>query len=366
MSALAMFKLPYADSYTITEQSSGQPEELHDLRLLDGKSGFVVAPFRITDSEPLLLLHPDRILTLPLRHEDSMAGRTARPAGELAEERRLYAADFATCHAKLTDGSFAKVVLARRAAELMAREVAAEQLFLRACRLYPRMFVSLVNTERSGTWLTATPETLLEGSGGSWRTVALAGTMRLEGAALGFDDPPSPGGCADGGIAWSAKNTEEQRIVADYIEATLKPFAAEVERSRARTVRAANIVHLRTDFTFTLRRPNGLGRLLHALHPTPAVCGLPKAATMEFITACEHSPRGYYSGFIGPLAPNADTHLYVSLRCMRISGRQCLLYAGGGLLADSTEEQEWAETEAKMETMRLVLGNGGQPETDNL
>ena len=56
MSALAMFKLPYADSYTITEQSSGQPEELHDLRLLDGKSGFVVAPFRITDSEPLLLL----------------------------------------------------------------------------------------------------------------------------------------------------------------------------------------------------------------------------------------------------------------------------------------------------------------------
>ena len=365
MSAVAMFRLPYADSYTIAEQSHGQPEELHDLRLLDGKSGFVLAPFRITGTEPLLLLHPDRTHTLPLRREDCVAGRAARPAGELAEERRLYAADFAACHARLANGSLAKVVLARRSAETMAREVDAEQLFLRACRLYPRMFVALVHTERSGTWLTATPETLLEGSGGSWRTVALAGTMKLEGAALGFDDPPMPGGGADGGIAWSAKNTEEQRIVADYIEATLIPFAEEVERSRAHTARAANIVHLCTDFAFTLRRSAGIGRLLYALHPTPAVCGMPKATTMEFITACEHSPRSYYSGFMGPLAPDAHTHLYVSLRCMHVSGRHCLLYAGGGLLAGSTEEQEWAETEAKMETMRLVLGDGGQPAADN-
>jgi isochorismate synthase len=50
-----------------------------------------------------------------------------------------------------------------------------------------------------------------------------------------------------------------------------------------------------------------------------------------------------------------ETHLYVSLRCMNIEGDTCHLYAGGGLLKDSTEEQEWAETEAKMETMRRIL-----------
>ena len=50
-----------------------------------------------------------------------------------------------------------------------------------------------------------------------------------------------------------------------------------------------------------------------------------------------------------------ETHLYVSLRCMNIEGGYYHLYAGGGLLKDSTEEQEWMETEAKLETMRRII-----------
>ena len=57
---------------------------------------------------------------------------------------------------------------------------------------------------------------------------------------------------------------------------------------------------------------------------------------------------------MGPLGAEA-THLYVSLRCMNIEGDTCHLFAGGGLLKDSTEAQEWAETEAKMETMRRII-----------
>ena len=50
-----------------------------------------------------------------------------------------------------------------------------------------------------------------------------------------------------------------------------------------------------------------------------------------------------------------STHLYVSLRCMNIESDRYRLYAGGGLLKDSTEEQEWLETEAKLETMRRCI-----------
>jgi isochorismate synthase len=57
---------------------------------------------------------------------------------------------------------------------------------------------------------------------------------------------------------------------------------------------------------------------------------------------------------MGPLQLPA-THLYVSLRCMQLLADGYWLYAGGGLLPDSTEEQEWQETEAKMETMRSLL-----------
>jgi len=102
---------------------------------------------------------------------------------------------------------------------------------------------------------------------------------------------------------------------------------------------------------------------LQALHPTPAVCGLPKDDAFRFILDNEHTPRQYYSGFMGPLnlppsthvLPPTSTHLYVSLRCMQITSTHYRMYAGGGLLKDSIEEQEWQETEAKLETMRHLL-----------
>ena len=134
----------------------------------------------------------------------------------------------------------------------------------------------------------------------------------------------------------------------------LEQFTDDFREEGPRTVRAANLVHLRSDFTFKLADNNKIGDLLQALHPTPAVCGLPKREAFKFIVKNEHTPRRYYSGFMGPVAQE-DTHLYVSLRCMNIDGDVCHLYAGGGLLKDSVEEQEWLETEAKMETMKKLL-----------
>ena len=57
---------------------------------------------------------------------------------------------------------------------------------------------------------------------------------------------------------------------------------------------------------------------------------------------------------MGPLGLD-ETHLYVSLRCMNIDGSICHLYAGGGLLKDSILNQEWLETEAKLQTMRQIM-----------
>jgi isochorismate synthase len=209
------------------------------------------------------------------------------------------------------------------------------------------MCVSLVSTPQSGTWLTATPEILLEGHGHEWRTIALAGTMRLR------NDKADNEGQH---LRWSAKNIQEQRYVASYLADVLRRYADDRHEEGPRTVRAANLVHLRSDFTFTLNNNcTRVGELLEALHPTPAVCGLPKEEAQRFILAHEHTPRHYYSGFMGPLNIAQSTHLYVSLRCMHISTTACHLYAGGGLLRESIERQEWQETEAKMEAMRRLL-----------
>ena len=159
-------------------------------------------------------------------------------------------------------------------------------------------------------------------------------------------------------VTWATKDIQEQRIVTTYIAECLEQFTGDFREEGPRTVRAANLVHLRSDFTFKLPDGLHLGDLLHALHPTPAVCGLPKRETFKFIIQNEHTPRRYYSGFMGMLDPDGGTHLYVSLRCMNIEGAHYHLYAGGGLLTDSTVSQEWLETEAKLETMRRVIRRG--------
>lgn len=195
----------------------------------------------------------------------------------------------------------------------------------------------------------ATPEVLVQNDTQRWRTMALAATMKLNAeqqqwpdSAWNSDTPP---------LEWSAKNKEEQRLVARYIGDCLANLAYDIEETRPYTQRAGGLVHLRSDFTFKLKPAYGLGDLVQTLHPTPAICGLPKAEAWQFIIENEPHSRRYYSGFCGPVSAIEGTRLYVSLRCMQLSHHKACLYAGGGLLKNSTEEQEWEETRAKMETM---------------
>lgn len=342
MSAYAIYRLPHEDHATLITQSVGEPMELHSLTELNGKQGFVVAPFEVKADQPVVLIQ-GKTETIALSNEQLTAddGKNRLPS----DMSNYYKVDFANYHSQLEADKFRKIVLARCADEQMPNCVKPIDLFYRACQLYPRLFIALVDTEKSGCWLTATPEILLDGHGADWRTIALAGTMKLEGDQLDGEGET---------LTWSTKNIQEQRIVATYITECLEQFTDDFREEGPRTVRAANLVHLRSDFTFKLADNNKIGDLLQALHPTPAVCGLPKREAFKFIVKNEHTPRRYYSGFMGPVAQE-DTHLYVSLRCMNIDGDVCHLYAGGGLLKDSVEEQEWLETEAKMETMKRLL-----------
>ena len=352
MSVFAYYRLPHADHYTVVRQTSGEPLRLHSCSELNGRKGFVVAPFQVTGECPILLIQGDperRELTAESLEFDTAARIAAASSQPIALSSPLadYSIDFANFHAQLMAGTFRKIVLARCATLHDATSLSPGQLFHLACQLYPRMFIALVHMPDGSYWLTATPEILLEGVQQDWRTIALAGTMQLEGPELQGEGET---------VRWSTKNIQEQRYVATYIAECLERFSLDFREEGPRTVRAANLVHLRSDFTFTLYNNARVGDLLQTLHPTPAVCGLPKREAFQFIVNNEHTPRQYYSGFMGPLLMAGDeTHLYVSLRCMQIAGSDYRLYAGGGLLRDSHLDQEWQETEAKMQAMRRLL-----------
>ena len=397
--AFAIYRLPHARQVFRIE---GEAQVIPSLKDLEGRQGFVVAPFVATEETPIVLVNSNsefRTESVEFATEPEPRAVANSQFSTLSSQLDQY--PFSTFHTALLSGRFQKLVLARCAIEANDGSQTPMQLFQKACQLYPRMFIALVSTPQTGIWLTATPEVLLENLPQSdlWQTIALAGTMRLH------DDELDGEGLH---LRWSTKNIQEQRYVASYIADTLQRLGLDYQEEGPRTVRAANLVHLRSDFTFHLppftSHPSPLtshpspptshpspptshlsnnntrvGELLAALHPTPAVCGLPKKDALEFILQNEPSPRRYYSGFMGPLhvpcstfpvqrstfpvqrstsnvqRPTSSTHLYVTLRCMQIMSDSYRLYAGGGLLRDSICEKEWRETEAKMETMRQLI-----------
>ena len=379
MKSFAIYRLPYQKECTLMIQHEGEPLKLKSYTELNGKRGFVMAPFAVSPDQPILLIEADEVRKGEILRsvecgvwseicfeslnsqeqktvsQDYSHSTLHTPHSSNLSSRQRYHIDFSNFHSNLLNGEFQKIVLSRCVQEPRKEEQQPMTLFQKACELYPRMFISLVYTPQSGMWLMATPEILLEGGGNDWHTIALAGTMKLEGESLSFDSPPVKGEARLSDIAWTTKNIQEQRYVATYLMECLEHFSSQITEEGPYTARAANLVHLRSDFNFVLEDTRRIGELIRALHPTPAVCGLPKQQTFDFIRRNESQSRRYYSGFSGPFNPEVDTHLFVSLRCMQILDDCYCLYAGGGLLRDSVEDQEWEETEAKLETMRSLL-----------
>ena len=348
MTAFAYYRLPCEQHATYVAQHVGEPEILSSVAQLNGKEGFVIAPFQPSAECPVVLIHPDEVRDFVPEAQcvdDAKGGQRVQksPCTE------AYARDYECFHGQLERGVFRKIVLARKSTQ--HTRLSAEALFQKACRLYPRLFVALVYTEPSGMWLMATPEILLQGNGNAFHTMSLAGTQKAPATTI----PPLSTKAVEG-LEWPQKDQEEQQYVTDYIEACIRTFSDDYRLQGPYTMTAAHLCHLRTDIHFRLPCADVLGDVLEALYPTPAVCGIPKEPARRFILSHEHEPRRYYSGFVGMLSPRADTHLFVSLRCMRLlPGGICELYAGGGLLKESEMEKEWRETEAKMQTMMELV-----------
>ncbi|MBR1712080.1 MAG: chorismate-binding protein [Alloprevotella sp.] len=346
MKSYALYRLPRS-AQAVRIECGDKPRVLRSITEADAAEGYLIAPFLTDADTPIVLLTPDTVSTipvpsslpatdiLPLPHPPSDLSRTAREA---------YAKEFHQAHALLSTDACRKIVLARTEAVPLPSTVDDyTYLFIYACQLYPQCFVALFSTPQTGTWLTATPETLLEADGGRWRTMALAGTM-----GQGGNGPATP-------PTWNAKNKLEQALVTEFIRTELADITPALGIGTPHTRYIGSIAHLQTDISFSRDRHTGIGTLLQRLHPTPAVSGLPRRAACEAIARIESVPRRYYAGYSGPLHLQGDTRLFVTLRCMELFPGKAILHAGGGLLAESTEVDEWAETCRKLEAVRAIL-----------
>lgn len=236
-----------------------------------------------------------------------------------------------------------KVVVSRKENIPIDKEVSFIEVFFRLVYLYPSAFKYCFYHPEAGMWFGATPEQFLKINENTLHTVGLAGTQLFK----------------EGIIAWEQKEKEEQQFVTDFIKDNLYQCGLQVNVSEPYTHRAGNIVHLKTDVSAEINNNQDLNEIIRKLHPTPAVCGMPKEKSKAFILAKEGYNREYYSGFLGELNFKSEdtkgSDLFVNLRCMKMEEKQVSLYMGCGITIDSNPEKEFQETVNKSVTIKNVL-----------
>ncbi len=241
--------------------------------------------------------------------------------------------------AVILSGKMDKVVLSRK--ESLSIKIDLSGTLENLLCVYPTAFRYCFYHPDAGIWMGATPEKLLSVHDGKYATMSLAGTRKFT---------------VNSDAAWGDKEQIEQQFVTDYIKDALLPIVATVETSAPKSHHAGSISHIKTNIYGEMGNA-AIESVLNALHPTPAVCGLPKKAAIAFITGNEGYNREYYSGYLGEVkngtAPTAD--LFVNLRCMKITEEGADIFVGCGITADSDAEAEFLETVNKSMTMKSII-----------
>ena len=378
--SFAIWRKPKSNQLAYIQDFQHSPRRVAlDLETLPG--GFLVHPFADQADKKAYFIQADRYETVSLEHPPSQeelptwmqeSSRTASPStlkkrisGLLANlpphpaaratagsEKEHFIQVVSAGVQAIAAGSLEKIVPSRTKLISLPEAFDLGKTLANLLSHYPHSFVNFFHLPGIGTWLGASPEVLIETKGDYFHTMSLAGTQPAQG-----DNPLKS-------AAWTQKEIEEQALVSRYIVDCFKTIRLrEYEEHGPKTVLAGNLLHLRSDFRVNTQTTGfyNLGSvMLDLLHPTSAVCGMPRKEALNFLRMHERRDRGFFAGFLGPVGIEQETAIYVNLRTASLHQSHALLYAGAGVTEDSIPEKEWEETELKCEIIGKFIQN---PET---
>jgi isochorismate synthase len=298
------------------------------------------------------LFQPDRLDSVPVRGAGLQSVGSTGSAGfriTPQPEPHVYADGVRRALGMIAAGGVEKIVLAR---SLQIEGPGAIDTAHVLARLSVDPGVTVFSLPLPGRMLIgATPELLVSKTGAEVLSHPLAGSARR------MPDAAEDRKAADRLLA-SDKNRREHATVVEAILDVLAPYCRELRAPPApELVSTSTLWHLATPIRGKLRdlAVSSL-ELAAALHPTPAVCGLPRAAAAEAIRAIEPFDRGFYSGAVGWCDGSGDGAWHVTIRCAEIAGSTARLYAGAGIVAGSDPDEEVAETSTKFMALLGALG----------
>ena len=278
---------------------------------------------------------------------------TPRPAPD------VYAGSVREAVDRIGRGDLRKVVLARALDLTGRRDISVPALLAALVRKDPAAHAFAVDVSAPGdavprTMVGASPELLVSRHGNVVTANPLAGSRRRTG-------DPAEDGQAVAELKVSEKDLSEHALVAAQVAEVLGRFCGELDvPGEPEVIGTPTMWHLSTRITGTVG-PDGPSslELAEALHPTPAVCGVPVDLARDTIAELEAEDRGYYAGLAGWTDLAGDGEWVVTIRCAEVSGPTARLFAGAGVVAGSDPAAELAETSAKFGTLLRALGAEG-------
>jgi para-aminobenzoate synthetase/4-amino-4-deoxychorismate lyase len=157
----------------------------------------------------------------------------------------------------------------------------------------------------------------------------------------------------------SAKNRAENVMIVDLMRNDLSRVCAAGGVQVPRLLAAEphpGLWHLVSEVRGTLRPSDGDGDLIRAAFPPGSVTGAPKVRAVEIIHELEAGPREVYTGAVGYRSLVAGLELNVAIRTFEFCAGLVWLGSGGGIVADSAPDAEYAECLLKAGPLIRAIG----------
>ena len=285
------------------------------------------------EAESLLARLASTILPMPSIPDEITSIETSRRTWEEIFQQSI---------ALIRDHKLKKIVMARPLQADGNRPMDVPALLAHLGESCPSCFRFLFEFAPGITFAGGTPERLVAVSGAKFTTTAIAGSIRR-------GNYPAEDETLGQQLLDSAKDQSEHTFVLDQIREKMLSLTESLNiDSVPKLLRLPNIQHLRTDITGTLHADRNILNIVAALHPTPAVGGVPVEAALRVIRELEGFERGWYAAPVGWVDANGDGDFVVAIRSGLFQGNTATLFGGAGIVADSDPQKEWDETGLKI------------------
>lgn len=250
--------------------------------------------------------------------------------------------------ASIRNGELDKVVLARSITLEASEPFDSEKVLRSLLRDQLDTYVFAIDKQCS-CFVGATPERLIKRQGDQFLTLSLAGSI-ARGAT------PSEDERLGSFLSQDIKNLHEHELAVDMIKGAMQLLCEEVNAPNDPIIRKLkDIQHLATPIFGQAKPDVTLLQAVEALHPTPALGGMPREAALEAIRSLEHMDRGWYAAPIGWLNTQLEGEFAAGIRSALLKDKTAYLFAGCGIVGDSDPLSEYNETSLKFRPMLHAL-----------